>query len=71
MKDLTYHDDENELQRCWIELLNEKGANIIIGIYYKDLKKNSKSIFHLKLDDTIKKIKTNNKTEIACGDFKL
>ena len=33
--DLIYHDGENEFQSYWIEILNEKEPNIIIGVYYR------------------------------------
>ena len=67
--DLTHHDDENEFQSCWIEILKEKLVNTIIGIYYRHSKKNSNNILNIKLDGTIKKIKDNHKTKIICGDF--
>ena len=67
--DLAYHDDDNEFQSCWIEILNKKEPNTIIGVYYRHPKKNSNDIFNIKLDGTIKKIKDNNKTKIICGDF--
>ena len=67
--DLIYHDGENEFQSYWIEILNEKEPNIVIGVYYRHPQKNSKNIFNTKLDGAIKKIKDNNKTKIICGDF--
>ena len=67
--DLTYHDDENEFQSCWNEILNEKEPNTIIGVCYRHPKKNSNDIFNIKLDGTIKKMKDKNKTKIICGDF--
>ena len=67
--DLTYHDDENRFQSCWIEILNKKEPNTINGVYYRHPKKNSNDIFNIKLDGTIKKIKDNNKTKIICGYF--
>ena len=67
--DLAYHDDDNEFQSCWIEILNKKEPNTIIGVYYRHPKKNSNDIFTIKLDGTIKKIKDNNKTKVICGDF--
>ena len=62
--DLTYHDDENEFQSCWIEFLNLKEPNIITCVYYRHPEKNSYGIFNIKLDGTIKKIKNSNKTKI-------
>ena len=37
--DLAYHDDDNEFQSCWIEILNRKEPNNIIGVYYRHPKK--------------------------------
>ena len=67
--DLAYHGNDSEFQSCWIEILNKKEPNTIIGVYYRHPKKNSNDIFNIKLDGTIKKIKDNNKTKIICGDF--
>ena len=67
--DLAYHGNDSEFQSCWIEILNKKEPNTIIGVYYRHPKKNSNDIFNIKLDGTIKKIKYNNKTKIICGDF--
>ena len=67
--DLAYHDNDNEFQSCWIEILNKKEPNTIIGVYYRHPKKNSNDIFTIKLDGTIKKIKDNNITKVICGDF--
>ena len=67
--DHTDHDDENEFQSCWIEILNEKESNTITGVYYRHPKKTSNDLFNITLDGTIKKIKDNNKTKIICGDF--
>ena len=46
--DLTYHDDENQFQSCWIEILNKKEPNTINGVYYRHPKKNSNDIFNVK-----------------------
>ena len=62
--DLTYHDDENEFQSCWVEILNKKEPNTIIGVYYRHPKKNSNNIFNIKLDGTTKKVKDDKKTKI-------
>ena len=67
--DLPFHDDDNEFQSCWIEILNKKEPNPIIGVYYRYPKKNSNDIFNIKLYGTVTKIKENNKTKIICGDF--
>ena len=67
--ELTYHDNENEFQSCWIVIFNKKKPNTIIIVYYRHPKKNSNDIFNIKLDGIIKKIKDNKKTKIIRGDF--
>ena len=62
--DLAYHDDDNEFQSCWIEILNKKEPNTIIGVYYKHPKGNSNDIFNIKLDGTIKKLKIIKKQKL-------
>ena len=62
--DLAYHDDDNEFQSCWIEILNKKEPNTIIGVYYKHPKGNSNDIFNIKLDGTIKKLKIVKKQKL-------
>ena len=62
--DLAYHDDDNEFQSCWIEILNKKEPNTIIGVYYRHPKGNSNDIFNIKLDGTIKKLKIIKKQKL-------
>ena len=33
--EITYSDEDNEFQCSWIELLNEKRPNILVGVYYR------------------------------------
>ena len=37
---ISYYDEDNEFQGYWIEILNDKKPNIIIGVYYRHPKKN-------------------------------
>ena len=66
---IFYYDENNELQCYWIEMINDKKPNIIIGVYYRHSKKSSNNIFLDKLKETLGKIKNNNKTTIITGDF--
>ena len=36
---LTCFDEYNEFQCCWIEVVNEKNPNILLGVYYRHPKK--------------------------------
>ena len=56
---------------AWIEILNKKEPNIVIGVYYRHPKKILNDIFNIKLDGTIKKTKDNKKTKNICGDFSI
>ena len=66
---ISYCDEDNEFQGYWIEILNDKKPNIIIGVYYRHPKKTSNNIFLDKLKENLGKIKNKNKTTIITGDF--
>ena len=38
---MSYFDDKNEFQSCWIEILPKKQANILIGVCYRHPEKSS------------------------------
>ena len=46
--EITYSDEGNEFQWSWIELLNEKSPNILVGVYYRHPKEKSHNLFLLK-----------------------
>ena len=68
---LSFKDNENEFQSCWIEIINDLGLNTIIGCYYTHPKKPSNNKFLQQLKITLTKIKNRNKYIILCGVFNL
>ena len=66
---ISYFDEDSEFQCFWIEILNDKKPNIIVGVYYRHPRKNSNNIYLDKLKETIEKVKSNNKTTVVAGDF--
>ena len=71
-KDLEFQIKESgcETENCWIELINEKGPNVLIGVFYRHPSKNNK-IFEEKLKKVLKKINKEKKKTVICGDFNL
>ena len=67
--DCCIFDDLNEFQSKWIEVINEKHANILIGVFYRHPKKNSNELFNLKLTELFEKLKKENKLSLITGDF--
>ena len=69
-KDLqcSYYDIENEFQSKWIEIVQEKTANIIIGVFYRHPKsgKHNFTEFNKKF---ISKVRKENKMVCLAGDF--
>ena len=59
-----------ETENCWIELINEKSTNILIGVFYRHPSK-SNHIFQEKFKQTLKKINKEKKKIMICGDFNL
>ena len=82
---MSFKDQNNEFQSCWMEIINNPIPNIVIGflflyISYRILhnrhfhnrhpKKASNGMFIEKLKDTLSKLKkANNKHILICGDF--
>ena len=54
--DISYYDDNNELQSSWIEIIKEYESNIIAGVFWRHPEKISGNIFNEKLDETLKRI---------------
>ena len=71
-KDLEFQisDIGLETETCWIELVNDSGPNMLIGVFYRHPSKNN-PIFMDKLKITLKKINREKKKTIICGDFNL
>ena len=63
-------DVDCETENCWIELVNESGPNIIVGVFYRHPSRKN-NIFVDKLKVTLKKINREKKKTILCGDFNL
>ena len=67
--DLSFCDDNNEFQTKWIEIINEKNVNILIGVFYRHPRKSSDNIFCENLKQKLSIIKKENKNIILVGDF--
>ena len=61
--DISFADDKNEYQFCWIKILLDKQPNILTGTFYRH-PKNTED-----LKSILRKIKNRNKHIIICGDF--
>ena len=72
-RDLEFKISEkgSESENCWIELVNNSGPNVIIGVFYRHPSRNEKNPFLDKLKITLKKITREKKKTIICGDFNL
>ena len=67
--DISFHDDSNEFQTKWVEILNDKQANILICVVYRHPRKESSSIFYNHIEEKLSSIKSSNKNIIVVGDF--
>ena len=67
--DISFHDDSNEFQTKWVEILNDKQANILICVVYRHPRNESTSIFNNHIEEKLSSIKTNNKNIVVVGDF--
>ena len=67
--DRNYCDENNEFQCKWIEIINPKKTNIVIGVYYRHPKKTSTDKFNEMLNETLLSLKKSNKLCIISGDF--
>ena len=60
--------NDHEFESCWVEILNDKTPNILIGVIYRHP---SKDEFNEHIKITLQKLKKENKKIIICGDFNL
>ena len=67
--DISYADENNEFQGKWIEIVNSKHVNTLIGVIYRHPRKTSDNSFLNYLDKTLTQIKKENKNIILMGDF--
>ena len=68
--DFKIPDQGCETECCWIELVNNPGPNILVGVFYRHPSRNN-NLFVEKLKVTLKKINREKKKTIICGDFNL
>ena len=67
--DIKYQDDLNEFQCKFIEIINDKGANMILGITYRHPKKASDNTYTEKIQDALDIISKEHKIIMLLGDF--
>ena len=67
--DIKHYDDLNEFQCKFIEIINNKGANIILSVHYRHPKKTSDETYINKLQETFDKITQEHKIVTILGDF--
>ena len=66
--DSQYNDEFNEFQAKWIEIINRKGKNTIVGVIYRHPRKSDRG-FQIYLKETFNKIRNENKLLTVAGDF--
>ena len=66
---ISLYDDNNEYQGKWIEIINAKCSNVLIGVFYRHPRRDSDKSFNDNLNNSIKKIEKENKTIIITGYF--
>ena len=71
-KDLEFNISKtgSETESCWIELVNNSGPNILVGVFYRH-PSSVNDDFIKKLKSTLKKASKEKKKIIICGDFNL
>ena len=57
--DISNYDKNNEVQSCWIEILNDQKPNVIIGAHYRHPKKESDTTFINRLKENLAKLHSN------------
>ena len=60
----------SETENCWIELINNSGPNVLVGVFYRHPSRKN-DLFLSKLKNTLKKVNREKKKTIICGDFNL
>lgn len=71
-KDLEFEitDYDAQTENFWIEIVNEKGSNTVVGVFYRH-PSNKHDEFMKNLETKLKIIKKENKKTIICGDFNV
>ena len=66
---VSYCDANNEFQMKWVEIINKKHVNTIVGVVYRHPRKTSDETFLSYLGKTLTSIGKENKNVILMGDF--
>ena len=66
--DIQYNDEFSEFQPKWIEIINRKGKNTVLGIMYRHPRKSDMQ-FQIYLNETFNKIRNEKKLLTTVGDF--
>ena len=61
---------DSQTENCWIEIVNDKGPNTVIGVFYRH-PSNQHEEFLKNLENKLKVVKKENKKTIICGDFNI
>ena len=71
-KDLEFKisEPDKQTESCWLELVNEGGPNVLVGVIYRHPSRNN-HLFQEKLKCVLKKVNKEKKKAIICGDFNL
>ena len=67
--DTSFVDERNEYEAKWIEIVNEKSKNILIGVCYRHPRKNSDESFNTYLQTILGKTNKKNLLTFVTGDF--
>ena len=63
-----FYSVSSEFQALWIEIINKKGPNFVIGSVYRHPRKNNKEFFDY-LSEVFTKLQREKKVVIVAGDF--
>ena len=61
-------EESHESERCWVEIIQDKEPNILLGVCYRHPTKKDTNFTHL-LIKTLQNIRKENKKIIVTGDF--
>ena len=64
----SFYSVSSEFQALWIEIINKKGPNFVIGSVYRHPRKNNKEFFDY-LSEIFTKLQREKKVVIVAGDF--
>ena len=64
----SFYSVSSEFQALWIEIINKKGPNFLIGSVYRHPRRNGKEFFDY-LSESFTKLQREKKVVIAAGDI--